>query len=101
MKLRECGACQRRRGEDLDEETKATHNRECNGCNATFREPTRPKKKQGRSQGVKYTFSGTDERESDDMELPDKVQRYICVSADPRRAGTATGGKTFIITKDE
>ncbi len=47
----------------------------------------------------KYTFSGTDEEETDDMNLPDEVQGYICVSTDFRRNGTAKGGETFIITK--
>jgi hypothetical protein len=52
MKFQECGVCQRRRGGGLDEETKATHNRECRGCNETFRELTRPEKKQGSMGGV-------------------------------------------------
>jgi len=30
-----------------------------------------------------------------------QVQGYLCVSVDPRRAWTAKGGETFIITKEE
>ena len=35
------------------------------------------------------------------MDPPIAVQGYICVSTDPRRAGTSKGGETFIITRDE
>ncbi len=35
------------------------------------------------------------------MDLPDKIQGYMCVSADPRRSGTAEGGENFIITTEE
>ncbi len=40
-----------------------------------------------RSQEVRYTFTDAGEGEPDDMDLPDEVQGYICVSADPRRSG--------------
>jgi hypothetical protein len=97
-------------------------------CNETFREPVRPKKKQGskraarkckkpttkitetqeaprrslrpRTQEVRYTLRDT-EGELDGMDLPDEIQGYMCVSADPGMSGTAEGGENFIITTKE
>ena len=99
VKFRECKVCQRRRGDDLDEESRVTHNRDCKGCDETFRELT--KKKQGgkrttgkgkqsttktaytqeetqrelrpRSHEVRYT-SRDEEGELNDTDLPDESQ---------------------------
>ena len=33
-----------------------------------------------------------------DSKLPPETRGYLCVSADPRRAGKTVGGETFILT---
>ena len=55
-----------------------------------------------RLQEVKYNFSDTDERDQTSQSYrATEAHGYVCVSADPRRAGTVKGGETFILTKDE
>ena len=53
---------------------------------------------QHRSQKVRYNFSDEEEDLSDtDNEIPG----YLCVSADPKRSGSAEGGENFILTTEE
>jgi hypothetical protein len=40
-KFRECRLCINRRGNDLDEEMRAIHNKECKGCAEILQEPTK------------------------------------------------------------
>ena len=126
VKFRECEVCKRRRGDDLDEETKASLNRNCRGCSETFQEPTKQKrgrKKTGRvgtpsekrktiTQKVSQreqrprlhddrNKSMNEEGEPDDIFRPDETQGYICVSTDPRRSGTDEGGEDFSLTTKE
>jgi len=51
-----------------------------------------------RSQQVRYNFSDDEEGLHD---ADDEIQGYLCVSADPRRSGSAEGGENFIITAKE
>ncbi len=51
-----------------------------------------------RSQQVHYNFSEDEEGLHD---TDDETQGYVCVSADPRRSGSAEGGEIFIITAKE
>ena len=51
-----------------------------------------------RSQKVRYNFSDEEEELSD---TDDEIQGYLCVSADPRRSGSAEGGENFILTAEE
>jgi hypothetical protein len=41
------------------------------------------------------------EGELEDTDLPEEIQGYMYVSADPRRSGTTEGGENFIITTKE
>ena len=50
---------------------------------------------------INYDLFGSDEEDPNDTKLPSITQGYICVSADPRRAGTAMGGESFILTTEE
>jgi hypothetical protein len=65
--------------DDLDEETKVTHNRECRecrGCTETFREPTKKKKDGEKTIGGKKesTTKGTDPQEATRRELRPRSQ---------------------------
>ena len=51
-----------------------------------------------RSQVIIYNFPDTEEEDPDDTKRPSEAQGYICVSADPRRAGVARGGETFQVS---
>ncbi len=51
-----------------------------------------------RSQQVRYNFSDDEEGLHD---TDDEIQGYLCVSADPRRSGSAEGEENFIITAKE
>jgi hypothetical protein len=119
VKFRVCEVCTDRRGDDLDEETRSMHIKECKGCAEILQEPTikGKKRKAGkgkqpvtkkiqaqirnqrvlhtRSQQVRYTFS------DDEEGVEDEIQGYLCVSADPRRSGQTEGGENFIITTEE
>ena len=48
-----------------------------------------------RNQRTRYTFS------DDEEGVTEKIQGYLCVSADPRRSGQTEGGENFIITTEE
>jgi hypothetical protein len=122
VKFRECRVCIKRRGDDLDEETWAIHSKECKGCAEILQEPTKKggkrtagkgkqpttkrtqsqvvkqREQRTRSQQVRYKFS---DDESGLHDADDEIQGYLCVSADPRRSGTAEGGENFIITPKE
>ncbi len=122
VKFRECRLCIKRRGDDLDEETRATHSKECKGCAKILQEPTKKggkravgkgkqpttkrtqsqvvkqREQRTRSQQVRYNFSDDEEGLHD---ADDEIQGYLCVSADPRRSGSAEGGENFIITTEE
>ena len=122
VKFRVCRLCMNRRGDDLDEETRAMHSKECKGCAEILQEPTKKGSKwaegkgkqpttkrtqsqvvnqrelRTRSQQVRYT-SPDDEEGLHDAD--DEIQGYLCVSADPRRSGSAEGGENFIITAKE
>ncbi len=102
------------------------HNRECRGCTETFRETTK-KKKGGEktARGEKeFTTKGTDPQgtsrrelrprshevrytsmdevgDLNDANLPDEIQGYMCVLADPRRSGLDEGRENFILTVKE
>ena len=45
VKFRVCEVCTDRRGNDLDEETRAMYSRECRGCAKMLKEPTTKSKK--------------------------------------------------------
>ena len=105
-----CEVCTDRRGNDLDEETRAMHNRECRGCAEMLQEPTKKGKKRIEGKGiqpeaqrglrarnpqVRYNFS------DDEEGAEEEIQGYLCVSADPRRSGQTEGGENFIITAEE
>ena len=119
VNFRECRLWQRRRGDDLDKDTRVIHRKECKGCAELLQEPTRKggkrtagkgkqpvtKKTQSqvaqlreehtRSQQVHYNLSDDEEGPPD---AEDEIQGYLCISADPRRSGSAEGGENFIIT---
>ena len=110
VKFRVCGVCTDRRGDDLDEETRAMHSKECKGCAEMLQEPTKKSKKRTegkgkqpgtqrelrtRNQQVRYTFS------DDEEGVKEEIQGYLCVSADPRRSGQTEGCENFIITPEE
>jgi len=114
-----CKVCVNRRGDDLDEETRDIHTKECKGCTEILHEPTTKGNKRAggkgkqpttkrtqsqvsnqrtldtRSQQVRYTFS------DDEEGAGDEIQGYLCVSADPRRSGPTEGGENFIVTAEE
>ncbi len=122
VKFRLCRLCMERRGDDLDEETRSMHNKECKGYDEILQEPTKKDSKRAvgqgkqpttkrtqsqvvnqrelhtRSQQVRYNFSDDEEGLHD---TDDEIQGYMCVSSDPRRSGSAVGGKNFIITSKE
>jgi hypothetical protein len=62
--------------DDLDEETKVTHNREYRGCTETFREPTKKKKDGEKTIGgmKESTTKGTDPQEATRRELRPRSQ---------------------------
>ena len=108
--FRVCEECTDRRGNDLDEETRAMHSKECKGCAGMLQEPTKKGKKRiegkgkqpaaqrvlrTRNQQARYTFS------DDEEGAKEEIQGYLCVSADPRRSGQTEGGENFIITAEE
>ena len=110
VKFRVCEVCTDRRGNDLDEETRAMHSRECRGCAKMLQEPTTKSKKRIEGKGiqpeaqralrtrnpqVRYNFS------DDEEGAEEEIQGYLCVSADPRRSGQTEGGENFIITAEE
>ena len=122
VKFRVCKVCVNRRGDDLDEETRAIHSKECKGCAEILQEPTKKDSKRAvgkgkqpttkrtqsqvgnqralltRSQQIRYTFSDDEEGLHD---TDDEIQGYLCVLADPRRSGPAEGGENLIITEEE
>ena len=122
VKFRTCKVCTERRGEDLEEETRATLSKECKGCAEIFQEPIKTGGKRTRGKGNKpmtkktqtqvvkqresrhrsqkdwYNFSDEEEDLSD---TDDEIPGYLCVSADPRRSGSAEGGENFILTAEE
>ena len=122
LKFRTCKVCTERRGEDLDKETRVTLSEKCKGCDEIFQEHiktggkrtrgkgnkpmtketqtpvVRQRKQRHRSQKVRYNFSDEEEELSD---TDDEIPGYLCVSADPRRSGSAEGGENFIITAEE
>ena len=95
------------------------HSKECKGCAEILQEPTKKGGKRAvgkgkqpmtkrtqahtvkqreqhiRSQQVHYNFSEDEEGLHD---ADDETQGYVCVSADPRKSGSAEGGESFIIT---
>ena len=117
MKFRECRLCQKRRGDDLDKDTRAIHRKEWKGCAEFLQEPTKKggKRAEGkgkrsttkriqtqvvkqrdqlsRSQQVRYNLSDDEGALSD---TDDEIQGYLCVSVDPRRSGSwsSEGEKT-------
>ena len=110
VKFRVCEVCTDRRGNDLDEETRAMHSRECRGCAKMLQEPTTKSKKRIEGKGIqpeaqrvlrsrnsqaRYNFS------DDEEGAEEEIQGYLCVSADPRRSGQTEGGENFIITAEE
>ena len=122
VKFRVCRLCMERRGDDLDEETRAMHCKVCKGCAEILQEPTKKDSKRAagkgkqpttkrtqsqvvnqrelrtRSQQVRYTFPDDEEGLHD---TDDEIQGYFCVSVDPRRSGSDEGGEKFIITSKE
>jgi hypothetical protein len=116
VKIRECRLCIKRRGDDLDEETRVMHSKKCKGCDEILQEPTKKdgkravgKEKQPttkrtqsqvanhreqhtRSQQVHCNFSDNEEGLHDTDE---EIQGYLYVSEDPRRSGSAEGGENF------
>ena len=112
VKFRECRLCQKRRGNDLDKDTRAIHRKECKGCAEFLQEPTRKggkravgkgkqpatkrtqsqivqlREQRTRSQQVRYNLSDDEEGLPD---AEDEIQGYLCISADPRRSGSAEG----------
>jgi hypothetical protein len=110
VKFRVCEVCTDRRGNDLDEVTRAMHSRVCRGCAKMLQEPTKKGKKRiegkgiqpvaqrvlrTRNQQARYNFS------DDEEEVKEEIQGYLCVSADPRKSGQTEGGENFIITAEE
>ncbi len=118
VKFRVCRLCMERRGDDLDEETRAMHSKECKGCFETTKKDSKRAVGKGkqpttkgtqsqvlnqrelrtRSQQDRYNFSDDEEGLHD---TDDEIQGYLCVSADPRRSGSDEGGENFIITTKE
>jgi hypothetical protein len=122
IKFRECRLCINRRGNDLDEELRAMHSKECKGCAEILQEPikkggkraagkgkqpttkrtqsqvVKQREQRTRSQQVHYNFSEDEEGLHD---ADDETQGYVCVSADPRKSGSAEGGENFIIATKE
>jgi hypothetical protein len=110
VKFRVCEVCTDRRGNDLDEETRAMHSREYRGCAKMLQEPTVKSKKRREGKGIqpaaqrvlRIRYSQTHYNFSDDEEgAEEELQGYLCVSADPRRSGQTEGGENFIITAEE
>ena len=127
--FQECGTCERRIGDDLDKDTRTDHNRDYTDCKALNETNTRPKKKQGpvqivrkvkkkkpigeklsgsphrslcpRHKKIKYHLSSVDDDDMTDSKLSPKSIGFLYVSTDPRRAGQAVGGETFILTIEE
>jgi hypothetical protein len=110
VKFRVCEVCTDRRGNDLDEVTRAMHSRVCRGCAKMLQEPTKKGKKRiegkgiqpvaqrvlrTRNQQARYNFS------DDEEEVKEEIQGYLCVSVDPRKSGQTEGGENFIITAEE
>jgi hypothetical protein len=110
VKFRVCEVYTDRRGNDLDDETRAIHIRECRGCAKMLHEPTEKGKKTIEGKGIqpavqrvlrprnqqdRYTFS------DDEEGVKEEIQGYLCVSADPKRSGQTEGGENFIITAEE
>ena len=114
--------CERRRGDDLDKETKAYLNRNCRGCKESFQDYAKQKRgqtetdKAGTPSEKRRTITQREQRprlrdarsksmkeegELDEISLPEDTQGYICASADPRRVGTETGGEDLILTTEE
>ena len=122
VKFRTCKVYTERRGKDLEEETRVTLRKECKGCPEIFQEPIKTGGKRTRGKGNKpmtkktqtqvvnqresrhrsqkdrYNFSDEEEDLSD---TDDEIPGYLCVSADPRRSGSAEGGENFILTTEE
>ena len=51
IKFRECRLCTNRRGNDLDEETRAMHSKECKGYGEILQEPTKKGGKRAAGKG--------------------------------------------------
>jgi hypothetical protein len=98
------------------------HNKEYKGSSEILQEPTKTdgkktagkgkqpttnrtqspivkqRKQRTRSKQVRYNFSEDEEGLHD---ADDETQGYVCISADPRKSGSAEGGENFIITSKE
>ena len=55
VKFRKCKVCKQRRRDDLDEETRTTHNKDCKGCAEIFQEPTKTGGKRAAGKGKQPT----------------------------------------------
>ena len=55
IKFRECRLCTNRRGNDLDEETRVMHSKECKGCAEILQEPTKKGSKRAVGKGKQPT----------------------------------------------
>jgi len=120
IRFRECRTSERRRGDDLDKKTKTYLNGTCRGCKESFQDHAKQSRTETDKAGtqskmgrtitqrelrprlrVTYSKFMNDAEELDPMFQPEDTQGYLCSSADPRRAGTETGGEDLILTAKE
>ena len=66
-----------------------------------FQEPIKTGGKRTRGKGNKPMTKKTQTQVEDLSDTDDEIPGYLCVSADPRRSGSAEGGENFIITAEE
>jgi hypothetical protein len=103
IRFRECRTCERRRGDDLDKETKTYLNRTCRGCKESFQDHVRRRRTEPNKAGTPsergetttqrelrprlrdtYSTSMRDEGDLESEPQPEDIQGYLCASADPR-----------------
>ncbi len=75
IKFRVCRVCRNRRGDDLDEETRATHSKECKGCAEILQEPTKKGSKRSTGKGKQPTTKGTQSQTVNQRELCTRSQQ--------------------------
>ena len=66
VKFRECRLCKKRRGDDLDEDTRSIHRKKCKGCAEFLQEPT---KKGGKREAGKGKQPATKRTQSQVVKL--------------------------------
>ena len=75
VKFRVCRLCMNRRGDDLDEETRAMHSKECKGCAETLQEPTKKGSKRTVGKGKQPPTKRTQSQVVNQRELRTRSQQ--------------------------